>query len=76
MSFSYEEWKKRDNQRAKATATSTMPSYEEWNNSRSKAQLISKGLGEATYENHTAKLLAKAIERTPGEQGRAARKHC
>ncbi|MGR6906142.1 LPD38 domain-containing protein [Lysinibacillus sp. BSL11] len=71
MAFSYEEWKKRDNQRVKAT-TSTMPSFEDWNGTHSKAQLISKGLGEATYENHAARQLAKAIERTPGERGRAA----
>lgn len=71
MAFSYEEWKKRDNQRVKAT-TSTMPTFEDWNGTRSKAQLISQGLGEATYENHAARQLAKAIERTPGERGRAA----
>lgn len=70
MAFSYEEWKKRDNQRIKAT--STMPSFEQWDGTRSKAQLLSKGLGDATYENHAARQLAKAIERTPGERGRAA----
>ena len=62
---------KRDNKRVKATP-STMPTFEDWNGTRSKAQLISQGLGEATYENHAARQLAKAIERTPGERGRAA----
>lgn len=70
MAFSYEEWKKRDRQRLKATPT--MPSMEEFNSTRSKAQLISKGLGDATYENHAAKQLAKAMQKTAGEQGRAA----
>lgn len=61
MAFSYEEWKKRDQQRLKATPT--MPSMEEFNGTRSKAQLISKGLGDATYENHAAKQLAKAMQK-------------
>lgn len=70
MAFSYEEWKKRDRQRVRATPT--MPSMDEFKGTRSRAQLISKGLGDATYENHAAKQLAKAIQKTPGEQGRAA----
>ncbi|MEG0450703.1 MAG: hypothetical protein RR595_12680, partial [Lysinibacillus sp.] len=69
MSFSYEKWKAKDNERIKSQSVSVKP-FEEWNTERSadtnsKAQMISQGLNGISMGEFRKKNPSKMVEESP-----------